>query len=72
MEKTINKTVKDKIDNLQIKDEIIYNWEIYIVTLIEDTIELASKTKIWTFINVDYGELFDDWVQDEMETRANS
>jgi len=70
--KTINKTIKDKIDNLKVNDEVTYNWELYIVSEIDDLIELASTITKEKFICVDYGELFDEFFEDEMETRANS
>lgn len=59
---TINKEIKNWIDNLKKDDEISYNWDDYILYSIEDEIyELASTTVKEKFIYVTYDELFDNY-----------
>jgi len=76
---SINKKIKNKIDNLKINDEFCIDWKDFFLENIEDcwiyTLE-SIEFRPWTlelkdYKFLDYGDLFDLFYLEEMEENAN-
>lgn len=70
MENTRRQT-KDLLDNLEVSDEVNFEWKIYIVIDVDWEFFDLQDIKNWETKFVYYNDLFDDIMEDKLNTEAN-